>query len=105
MLVHLFGAGWPTSARQLAGWSARQPGRPRGAISDERRRLNEEHAEAEHLLHSAEDALGRPREDLPTEQDVAAALKTIDPLWAELFPAEKERIVRLLVESVTGRGA
>jgi len=34
---------------------------------------------------------------------VAAALKTIDPLWAELFPAEKERLVRLLVESVTVR--
>jgi site-specific DNA recombinase len=74
-----------------------------GALSAELRRLNEEHAEAEHLLHSAEDALSRQREDLPTEQDVAAALKTIDPLWAELFPAEKERIVRLLVESVTVR--
>ena len=46
---------------------------------------------------------GGPQEDLPIEQDVAAALKTIDPLWAELFPTEKERIVRLLVESVTVR--
>jgi len=74
-----------------------------GAISEELRRLNEEHAEAEHLLHSAEDALGRQQEGVPTEQDVAVALKTIDPLWAELFPAEKERIVRLLVDSVTVR--
>lgn len=39
---------------------------------------------------------GGQQEDLPIQQDVAAALKTIDPLWAELFPTEKERIVRLL---------
>jgi len=77
-------------------------GKADGAISDELRRLNEEHAEAEERLREAEDALGR-QGDLPTEQDVAAALKTIDPLWAELFPAEKERLVRLLVESVTVR--
>jgi len=77
-------------------------GKAEGAISDELRRLNEEHAEAEERLREAEDALGR-QGDLPTEQDVAAALKTIDPLWAELFPAEKERLVRLLVESVTVR--
>jgi hypothetical protein len=40
---------------------------------------------------------------MPSEQDVAAALRTIEPLWEELFPAEKERIVRLLVETVTVR--
>ena len=40
---------------------------------------------------------------MPTERDVAEALRTIEPLWAELFPAEKERIVRLLVETVTVR--
>lgn len=77
-------------------------GQAEGAISDELRRLNEEHAEAEERLREAEDALGR-QGDLPTEQDVAAALKTIDPLWNELYPAEKERVVRLLVESVTVR--
>jgi len=77
-------------------------GKAEGAISDELRRLNEEHAEAEERLREVADALGR-QGDLPTEQDVAAALKTIDPLWAELFPAEKERLVRLLVESVTVR--
>ena len=40
-------------------------------------------------------------EDIPAERDVAEALRTVGPLWAELFPAEKERIVRLLVETVT----
>jgi site-specific DNA recombinase len=78
-------------------------GAAEGAISDELRRLNEEHAQAEHLLHSAQDALDRRRQGLPTEQDVAATLKMIDPLWAELYPAEKERITRLLIESVTVR--
>jgi len=78
-------------------------GAAEGAISEELRHLNEEHAEAEERLRKAENALARQGEDRPTEQDVAAALKTIDPLWAELFPAEKERIVRLLVESVTLR--
>ena len=33
-----------------------------------------------------------------TEDDARAALQQIDPLWAELFPAEQARIVALLVE-------
>jgi len=78
-------------------------GKAYGALSAELRRLNEEHAAAEEQLRKAEDSLARQGDDLPTEQDVAAALSTIDPLWVELFPAEKERIVRLLVESVTVR--
>ncbi len=36
-----------------------------------------------------------------TETDVRDALNRLDPLWAELFPAEQERIVRLLVARVT----
>ncbi len=51
---------------------------------------------------SAEDRL-REAVDLPSEQDVAQALRTIEPPWEELFPAEKERIVRLLVEMATVR--
>ena len=35
-----------------------------------------------------------------TEKDVSAAFERIDPIWAELFPAEQERIIRLLVETV-----
>ena len=80
-----------------------EDGKAEGALSEELHRLNEEHAEAEGQLRKAEEVLCRQQEDLPTEQNVAAALKTIDPLWDELFPAEQERIVRLLVESVTVR--
>jgi DNA invertase Pin-like site-specific DNA recombinase len=36
-----------------------------------------------------------------TEDECREALGRLDPLWEELFPAEQERIVRLLVERVT----
>jgi hypothetical protein len=35
-----------------------------------------------------------------SEADVREALKRLDPLWEELFPAEQKRIVQLLVERV-----
>ena len=35
-----------------------------------------------------------------TEQEVLEALERIEPLWDELFPAERTRIVRLLVDRV-----
>jgi DNA invertase Pin-like site-specific DNA recombinase len=35
-----------------------------------------------------------------TEADVRASLNQLDPLWDELFPAEQERIVALLVERI-----
>jgi hypothetical protein len=36
-----------------------------------------------------------------TEQEVAECLRKLDPIWAELYPLEQARIVRLLVEQVT----
>lgn len=77
-------------------------GKAEGALSAELRALNDEYADVEKRL--AELATGPDRQnDIPSEQDVADALHTIEPLWEELFPAEKERIVRLLVETVTVR--
>ncbi len=38
-----------------------------------------------------------------TEQEVLQALKQIEPLWDEFFPAERARIVRLLVDRVDVR--
>ena len=38
-----------------------------------------------------------------TEAEVRDALSRLDPLWDELFPAEQERIVRLLVDRVDVR--
>jgi site-specific DNA recombinase len=42
------------------------------------------------------------RRSLPnlSEAEVRDALQPLDPLWAELFPAEQARIVQLLVERV-----
>ncbi|HOI55609.1 MAG TPA: RHS repeat-associated core domain-containing protein, partial [Phycisphaerae bacterium] len=40
------------------------------------------------------------QECLPTEMDVRGALMNIDPVWDVLFPRERERIVKLLVEKV-----
>jgi site-specific DNA recombinase len=77
-------------------------GRAERALSCELRALNDEYAGTENQLRELEAGLDR-QEDLPCEQDVAEALRTIEPLWEELFPAEKERIVHLLVETVTVR--
>ena len=43
------------------------------------------------------------RADAPdlTEAEVRDALNELEPLWDELFPAERARIIRLLVERVT----
>ena len=42
------------------------------------------------------------RAELPdlTEGETREALERLDPLWDELFPAERTRIIRLLVERV-----
>jgi hypothetical protein len=35
-----------------------------------------------------------------TEREVMSAFQRIDPIWESLFPAEQERVIRLLVEAV-----
>ena len=42
----------------------------------------------------------RAEEDSISEAEAREALMQLDPLWAELFPAEQARIVQLLVERV-----
>lgn len=34
------------------------------------------------------------------EDEVREALAALDPLWAELFPAEQARLIQLLIERV-----
>jgi site-specific DNA recombinase len=36
----------------------------------------------------------------PTEPRVRAALANFTPVWEHLFPAERERILRLLIERI-----
>jgi site-specific DNA recombinase len=73
-----------------------------GPLADALRKLNGEYTEIEAQVQQIEAQIDQ-QEDVPTERDVAEALRTVEPLWAELFPAEKERIVRLLVETVSVR--
>ena len=42
----------------------------------------------------------RPEMEGLTEAQVREALRQLDPLWDQLFPAEQTRIVQLLVERV-----
>lgn len=42
----------------------------------------------------------RPEIDGLSEAEVREALEGLDPLWDELFPAERARVVQLLVERV-----
>lgn len=49
-----------------------------------------------------EEADGRMSDDVAvTETEVAEALRCLDGIWDELFPAEKHRIVQTLIEQVT----
>ena len=71
-----------------------------GTLSDA---LDEAHAEAQVLdeeLKQTEAKLAALTRQSVKEADVRRALTTIDPLWDQLFPAEQNRIVRLLVDKV-----
>ena len=61
---------------------------------------NEEYGQTQNRLEEAGHALEAMASSAPSEDDVRHALQKLDPLWEELFPAEKERIVKLLVQEV-----
>lgn len=96
----------PTNNIRVGSWlpPCRGPRYDQGwrCLSEELRTLNDEYATAESRLRELDADLDRETE-IPSERDVTAALRTIDPLWEELFPAENERIVHLLVESAVVR--
>jgi len=73
---------------------------PAAAVSDELRKVNDQCAAVEARLAELNAQLAQEQAALPSEQRVAEALRDIDPIWADLYPAEQERIVRLLVEQV-----
>jgi hypothetical protein len=55
---------------------------------------------AQELLRE-EQAGGRVSADVAaTEAEVAEALRSLDPVWNELFPAEQRKIIGLLVDRV-----
>jgi len=56
--------------------------------------------DAENQLAANDHLLRGLRKHVIEESQVADALRQLDPLWDELFPAEQARIVQLLVERV-----
>jgi site-specific DNA recombinase len=63
-------------------------------------RVNADLADAEKRMAAVADNLAGLESRAVTERDIIDALERLDPVWDELFPAEQERIVRLLVERV-----
>ncbi len=63
-------------------------------------KLNEEYGQVQSQVEETAQAMEATGAGGPTEDDVRDALQKLDPLWDELFPAEKERIVKLLVQEV-----
>ena len=89
------------TAKRIIDGIANDSGNNRpGIVGDELARLDAEISELEKQRHIVSTELSL-YEGLPAyEIDVARELATLDGLWAELFPAEQARIVRLLVEQV-----
>ena len=71
-----------------------------GALTDELRRLNEEYATAEGLLVGIDSQLSS-YESAPGQNEAVEALRHMETLWDELFPGERHRIARLMIEQVT----
>jgi site-specific DNA recombinase len=74
-------------------------GKEGGALADELRRLNDEYSAAEQRLAEVDSQIAAG-DDLPGQDEVIEALRNMDLLWADLFPAEQHRIARLLVDQV-----
>ena len=75
-----------------------------GFVREELSRLEKKQTEQEEKLRSVEWELdSSARSEISTET-VIAELTTMNKLWDDLFPAEHERIIRLLVEEVIVHG-
>ncbi len=85
--------------KRAVGRLARSDGKD-GALAAELAKLNEEYRQTQGQLEDVGHTLEAVNSDGPGEDDVSQALQGLDPLWDELFPAEKERIVKLLVQEV-----
>ena len=64
------------------------------------------------MLRLTEQCLAETRGQLATleariidKRDLAQAPASFEPVWEELFPREKERILQLLIEAVTNHAA
>lgn len=63
--------------------------------------LNDEIQKTRRMLTEIDERMSEVTDGQFSEQDVADALRKLDPVWNELFPSEQHRILRSLVERVT----
>jgi site-specific DNA recombinase len=63
--------------------------------------LNDEIQKTRRMLTEVDERISELTDGQFSEQDVADALRKLDPVWDELFPSEQHRILRSLVERVT----
>lgn len=87
--------------RLLADAGSRPGDRISGKLADLQERLRV----AELQLGEAEEKRGAIGDAEIDEGDLRAALAAFDPVWEALFPRERERIVKLLFESIEYDGA
>jgi site-specific DNA recombinase len=76
-------------------------GNGHGTVGERVEELTSEIRRAEARWENVAAELACLETDALRERDVADALTRLDPVWDELFPAEQERIVKLLVQKVT----
>lgn len=74
-----------------------------GAMAAELANLNEDYGQVQNQIDDTAHAFAALGAGGPTEDDVRNALQKLELLWEELFPVEKERIVRLLVQQIPVR--
>ena len=70
-------------------------------MSADLRRANENIADTEKQLDRASADLAALEASAIDECEVSRALSDVGPVWDELFPAEQQRIARLLLDRVT----
>jgi site-specific DNA recombinase len=64
------------------------------------RQMGDEITDAEERLDTVTTELEALSSMKITEREVMSAFQRIDPIWESLFPAEQERVIRLLVQAV-----
>lgn len=82
-----------------------QGGRAGALLAERLVELDQECQAAEERAAAAREALVALDRDVIDEAELARALQAFDPIWDELFPRERARILALLIEDVRFTGA
>jgi len=78
-----------------------QGGNGTAALKDRLDEIDQELIKASRLAQEASKALDDIKTHSIDKNDLQAALSSFTPIWNVLFPRERERIIRLLIEKIT----